>query len=421
MDFRFLIARRYLASRRRFTLISFISGISIAGVGLGVAALIVVLSVMNGFFDFVRDLLVSLDPHVRIVSAEERGLEHPDSLMAVALAIPHVQHASAFVEGKALLVPREGDEANTIVIVRGVDEQAYAGVSAVVERTGIGTFHLARADGLPGIVTGMSLGRRFALAPSGPGSEAGRVALLSAPAIERMLMTVVGGMPLMWFEVRGLFELQQVYDESHAFIALEEAQRLFRMGDHVSGVELRLDDLERADEVKRVLSSRLDSDRFEVLTWYDLQRSLYDVMRLEKWGASIILILIIVVAAFNIVGSLTMIVIEKTRDVGVLQAMGVSRRKIRQIFLLEGILVGGIGTAAGLVLGLGLALLQKHFELVPLAGAESFLIDAYPVSILPSDVLAISAVAIALCTVASIYPAVRASRIVPAVAVNVEN
>jgi lipoprotein-releasing system permease protein len=224
----------------------------------------------------------------------------------------------------------------------------------------------------------------------------------------------------MWFEVRGLFELEEVYDENHVFIDLDEAQRLFRMGESVSGIELRLDDLNRADEVKESLQSLLPADRFQVLTWYDLQKSLYDVMRLEKWGASVILVLIIIVAAFNIVGSLTMVVIEKRRDVGVLQAMGASKRDIRRIFLTEGLLVGVLGTVSGLALGLGLALMQKYYALVPLAGAESFMIDAYPVSIRWLDLAIICTVAITLCVLAAAYPAIRASAIQPARAVSVE-
>ncbi len=420
MDFRLLIARRYLLSRRQVTLISFITGISVAGVTLGVAALIVVLSVMNGFYDFVQNLLVSLDPHVRIVSADERGIEQADSLVEIALGLEHVEYASTYVEGKALIIPRGGSEVNKVVIVRGIDPEAYAGVSDVVARTGFGSFNLDSEEGRPGLVAGMSLGRRMALAPPAPDEEGSRVALLSAPAIERMLANVFGGMPFMWFEVRGLFELDAVYDESHVFVSIDEAQRLFRMGETVSGIELRLDDLNRADEVKAVLQSRLSDDAYAVLTWYDLQKSLYDVMRLEKWGASLILALIILVAAFNIIGSLTMIVIEKRRDVGVLQAMGVSRRDVRRIFMLEGLLVGIVGTALGLILGLGLALLQQRYALVPLEGAESFMIDAYPISIRWLDVVLVSAVALTLCALAAIYPAVRAASIEPATAVNVE-
>jgi lipoprotein-releasing system permease protein len=192
------------------------------------------------------------------------------------------------------------------------------------------------------------------------------------------------------------------------------------MNGRVSGVELRLDDLDRAEAVKQTLQASLDPERFEVLTWYDLQRSLYDVMVLEKWGASAILLLIVVVAAFNIVGSLTMVVIEKRRDIGVLQAMGVSRRNIRRIFLIEGLLIGGVGAGVGLVLGLTAALLQQHFGLVPLLNAESFLLNAYPVSIHVPDVALIVVVSVVLCALAAVYPATRAAAIEPAHAVQVD-
>ncbi len=418
MGFRFLIARRYLASRKQVSLISVITGISIAGVSLGVASLIVVLSVMNGFYDIVRDLLVSLDPHVRITSAAERGLTGADSLRAVALSIPHVEYASAYVEGKALLVHEGSGEANKVVIVRGVDPATLQGVSDVVARTGLGSFSLERRAGRAGLVMGMNLAQRLALAP---GADAGsQVALLSAPGIERMLTQVFGTPELARFDVRGLFQLEDAYDENHVFIGLDEAARLFRMGSRVSGVELRLDDLNRADAVKAALQRQLDPDRFAVLTWYDLQKSLYDVMRLEKWGASFILILISVVAAFNIVGSLTMVVIEKRRDVGVLQALGVSRRDVRRIFLLEGVLIGALGAGIGFAVGLTLTLLQQYFGLVPLLGAESFMIDAYPVSIRLFDLVVIGAVSFGLCVLASLYPAARAAAIEPAHAVQME-
>lgn len=420
MDFRYLIARRYLISRKQVSLISVITGISVVGVALGVAALVVVLSVMNGFYDFVRDLLVSLDPHVRIVAeGEGRGMEAAEELMAVALSLPNVVDAAPYVEGKALLLHEGAADVNKVVIVRGVNPEMLAGVSNVTRQTGFGSFELARREGLPGIVLGMSLGQRLGLLPGGGDMPASEVTLLSAPAIER-LFTSVFGAPGSRFAVRGLFEMEDVYDESHVFISIDEAQRLFRLGDRVTGVELRLDDLQHADEVKRLLQARLDADRFEVLTWYDLQKSLYDVMRLEKWGASLILVLIIVVAAFNIVGSLTMVVIEKRRDIGVLQAMGVSRKDVRRIFLLEGLLIGTVGTGIGLGVGLTLALLQKYFELVPLAGADSFMIDAYPVAVQWLDLVLVGLVAMGLCVLAALYPAARAAAVLPARAVHVE-
>lgn len=401
-------------------MISTITAISMGGVALGVAALIVVLSVMNGFFDFVRDMLVSLDPHVRIVSTETQGIAQHQDIVTLALRLSHVEYASPYVEGKVLL-SHEGDGAmNVVRVVRGVEAESLAGVSTIVERTGFGAFDVARKEGKPGIVMGMSLGQRLALLPAHGSRSASEVALLSAPGIERMLTQVFGVPPVARFEVRGLYQAEAAYEDNYVFIDLPEAQRLFRMGDRVSGIELRLDDLEKADAVKVALQAQLDPAQYEVLTWYDLQRSLYDVMVLEKWGASLILILIVVVAVFNIIGSLTMVVIEKRQDIGVLQAMGVSQKNIRRIFLTEGLLIGGIGTGAGLIVGIGLALLQKYFEIVPLADAESFIINAYPVAIQPLDLVLITSVTLLLCILAALYPAQRAAAIQPARAVTME-
>lgn len=419
MDYRLLIAQRYLVSRKRATLISIITGVSTLGVMLGVASLIVVLSVMNGFYDFVRDLLVSLDPHVRIVASGERTISHGDSLRRVALELPEVASAAAYVEGKAMLTHGGAGEASRILIVRGVDPTTHEGVSDVIASTGMGEFDLERRDGRAGIVLGMGLGRRLALLPGSGDIPASEVSLLSAQAIERSLTDPFGALYPTTFAVRGLYQMDDLYDESHAFIGFEEAQSLFRMGTRSTGVELRLHDIDDAARVQDALEERLGAE-YSVLTWYDLQRSLYDVMRLEKWGASIVLFLIIIVAAFNIVGSLTMVVIEKRRDVGVLRAMGVSRRDIRKIFLAEGALIGALGAGMGVVLGVGLSLLQKHFELVHLRGAESFMIDAYPVSIRALDVVVIAAASLLLCLLAAWYPANRASSIEPSRAVQVE-
>lgn len=418
MDYRFDIARRYLASSREVSLISIITGISMTGVTLGVAALIVVLSVMNGFYDFVRDLLVSLDPHVRVVSAQGQGITNADSLLRLAQDTKHVTAAAPYVEGKALLLSRNGDGANRVVRVRGVDVSMMESAAPTMS---MGTFDLSQdEEGTPGIVLNRTLGQRMGIIPGRGGQSGSAVGLLSAPAIERTLTNVFESPPIRQFDVRGLFQVQGASEEQRVFVSLSEAQRLFRTEGRVTGVDLRLDNLERAERVKAALQQRLDSNRYTVRTWYDLQKSLYDVMQLEKWGASAILGLIVIVAAFNIVGSLTMVVIEKRSDIGALQAMGVSKSDVRRIFLFEGALIGAVGTGLGLVLGLGLAFLQKYYEVVPMAQAESFLIDAYPVSVQFLDVVLIAIVALGLCVLAALYPAARAASIEPARAVHLD-
>jgi lipoprotein-releasing system permease protein len=235
-----------------------------------------------------------------------------------------------------------------------------------------------------------------------------------------MYTRVLSSSPIRQFEVRGLFQLETVFDESHAFVGLQEAQTLFRMGSTVSGIDVRLSNLQQTDAYKAWLSDRLDQERYAVLTWYDLHRGLYDVMQLEKWGASLVLFLIVIVAAFNIIGSLTMIVIEKQGDVGALRAMGVSARNIRRIFLAEGGLIGLVGAGTGLALGLAVSWLQLRYGLVSLPGSDSFLIDAYPVSIRLFDLALVTGSALVLCVLAAWYPAYRAASIPPAVALRMD-
>ena len=410
MGYRLRIASRYLAGRRQVSPISVITSISIAGVTLGVAALIVVLSVMNGFYDIVRDLLVSLDPHVRIVGAGSGGIEagRAPALASMALALPHVEEAAAYVEGKALLMHEGQSEANRVVVVRGVDPSTYKQI-----RPARGSFSLENR----GVLIGMGIGERLGLMPRSGDRPGSQIALFSAAGIAQMLARVFLPPPLERFEVRGHFKLEPSYDNTHVFVELTDAQRLFQMRNVITGIELRLDDLDRTAMVSKALRRALDPERYQVQTWYDLQKSLYDVMRLEKWGASLVLVLITIVAAFNIVGSLSMVVIEKRRDIGVLQAMGASRGDIRRIFLLEGTLIGVLGAGTGFLVGLSLVLAQHFFGFVPLIGAESFLIDAYPVSIRLLDLVAIGAVSFGLCLLAALYPAFRASRLPPARAV----
>lgn len=405
MNYRLFIAGRYLYSRQRIPLVTTISAISMAGITVGVAALIVVLSVMNGFYDVVRDLLVSMDPHVRIVAQAGGGLpqQDADAVVDQSLNLPQVLSAKPYVEGRALLVTGKQTEANRVVTVRGLNEPPPQ------QEMLLGEFEIRDQ----GMILGYSLGQRLGLSPN---AENNRAMLFSAQSLGQMLTRVFSPPPGGQFVVRGLYRLEETYDNTHVFIGIQQAQDLFQLNRSVTGIELRLTDLEDAETVKRELVSMIPAE-LKVQTWYDLQKSLYDVMRLEKWGASLILILICIVAAFNIVGSLTMVVVEKRRDIGVLQAMGASARDIQQLFLMQGGLIGLIGAGAGFVIGLGILFLQKQFQLIPLLGAESFVIEAYPVSIQALDLVVVGVASIGLCLLAALYPAWRAARTEPSRAV----
>lgn len=414
------IARRYLFSRRQVTLISLLTGLSVAGVALGVAALIVVLSVMNGFYSFARDLLVSLDPHVRIEAEGPMRASASDTILTITRGLPAVAAASRYAEGKALLsVASAFEQTHQIVMVRGVEAEARDGLGMGARAGFLGDFSLGRDSltGRPGLVMGANLARRLGATVAFQQFEGSLVSLLSARALEQALAAPLMPPQRVPFMVRGLVETASVYDEPYVFVGLDEARRLFGMRDALSGIEIRLHELERADEVQRLLQKQLPG--YRVSTWYDLHRALYDVMRLEKWGASLILFFIIVVAAFNLVGSLQMVVLEKRRDIGVLAAMGLSASRIRKLFVLEGALIGFIGTSVGVFMGVSLALAQAKYGLVPLGGGpDAFLLQYYPSELRLSDVFAVASAAFGLCIVASLYPAHRASRIPPAQAVS---
>ena len=384
------------------------------GVSLGVAALIVVLSVMNGFYVFVRDMLVSVNPHLTIESVESAGLTDADSIIASASKISGVSGAFAFVEGKALVLHDGSGSTNIIVRARGIDLRTRKG-SGVEEHVFMGTTDLDRVDGKPGMLISSGLANRLDLSPASGSLRASRVSLLSPSGLERSVTRVIGAPPLKTFEIRGVYELQSAFDESYVFIDFREAQTLFGLGQSVSAIEIRLEDYKMADKIKPALEKVVGSTA-KVETWYESQQALYDVMRLEKRGAAFILYLIVIVAAFTVVGSLTMIVVEKRKDIAVLKSLGMTDVRVRQLFLLEGFLVGIIGTTVGLLVGLGISVAQDKLELVPMAERGSFLLDAYPVAIQFGDVATIAIAAIVLCVAASVYPARRASRITPAAA-----
>lgn len=418
MDYRLYIARRYLTSSKRVSLISILTGISVTGIAVGVMLLVTVLSVLNGFYEVVRDLLLTFDPHLRIEAAETRGFTPSDSLERTIRSQPEVTGLTPFVEGKALLVLRDGQENNRVVQVRAMDSTRLSQREEETSQVVFGSTDLSVEDGVPGVLVGRSLGTSLSLLPQADTNQGSRVGLVSAADVDQMMNAPLRGPPITEFEVRGFYELASVYDQQHVFVEIEPAQRLFGMGDRISGIDVQLADPDRARAVQRRLTGSVDTSRYRVRTWYDLQQSLYSVMRLEKWGASIILSLIVIVAAFNIVGSLTMVVIEKRRDLAVLQAIGVSRKNIRRIFVLEGGLIGAVGSAAGLFLGLALVYVQKYTGLVPLAGAQSFIIDAYPVHVEWLDLVIVVGVALLLSTLAALYPAARAAAVPPAQAVH---
>ena len=405
-----LIARRYLFSRKNVSLINTLTMISVAGVTVGTALLIVVLSVFNGFFDVIKGMLLSNDPDLRIESAAGRSFVITDALEETLEGIPEIAVQSPFIQGKALVAHR--GRRDQVVMVKGVEPERFARYADLDALMYAGGLDLDVRNRMPGMLLSDQVSRSLRL------HIGDDVALLSASGMRRAL-TQFTGPRVSRFEVRGIYDMRQVIDEPVIYIDIAAAQRLFDLRGEVTGLDIRLHDHNRAEAVKRVLEQEL-GEHFLVQTWYDLQKPLYDVMNLEKWGAYFILMIIVLVAVLNIVGSLTMVVIQKQRDIGLLRSIGFRRKDIMSVFLRQGWYVGLIGCVLGGTAGLTLAWLQDRYELVKLAGAESFIISAYPVQIQWLDVSFVMGGSLLLCVLASWYPALRAASIQPADAVRNE-
>lgn len=402
------IARRYLFSKKHISLISTLTFISIIGITIGITLLIVILSVFNGFFGVIKGFLLSYDPDLRIESTAGSVFEQNLEVLDKIKSIPQVRVISPYMQGKALLAHRENQ--NKVVEVKGVDSGHFLALSDIENSLTSGAFQTGVQNSKPGLIVHDQLRSELGL------SLNEEIVLLSTAGMRRALTQITAPRNYR-FDVRGTYFLQQINENALVYTDLTAAQRLFNARSMISGIDIKLHRNEDSDQVRKKLETLLGGD-FKISTWYDLQKPLYDVMYLEKWASYVILMIIIIVAVLNIVGSLTMIVIQKRRDIGILMSMGYDRASIKSIFRKQGLYIGLIGCLFGGTAGLLLSWAQMKFGLVKLS--SSFIIDAYPVEIHTQDVLLVLAGSLVLCLLASWYPAARASKIQPADAVRFE-
>ncbi len=408
-----LVGLRYTRAKRRNHFISFISFISMAGIALGVAALIVVLSVMNGFQKEVRARILGVVSHVQITGASGR-LGDWRRAMQIAVRHPGVVAAAPFVHAQGML---SHGQAVRGTVVRGV-------LPADEDRAGDVGRHMraGRLDALRpgefGIVLGADLARAL-------GALTGDKLALIAP---QGLVTPAGVVPrLKQFTVVGVFEVGfQEADAALALVHLEDAQKLYQLGESVSGVRLKLDDLFAARRVAREVAGELGPDA-HATDWTRTHANYFRAVEIEKRMIFILLTLIVAVAAFNIVSTLVMLVTDKNADIAILRTLGASPASIVQIFMIQGSLIGVIGTLAGVVGGVLLGLnVDTVVPAIESAFGFKFLAkDVYMIPDLPSevrapDVVAIALVSLALSFLATLYPSWRASRVNPAEALRYE-
>ncbi len=401
MKAEYFIARRYLFSKKKFNFITIISLVSIIGVCIGVAALIIVLSVFNGFNSKVTNILISFDPHIRIESADNSKLSDYGNLIN-KLKENGIKSASPYSINKGMLA---SNNVNEVVFIKGVLENEVAGVSGVKDMIRLGDFDLTNKGEYGGLVLGFSLLSKMKARPGDT------LTLLSPVGLESSLTQFVEPKTKK-FIVTGVYDSDnKEYDGSYAYISLPNSQELFESGNTVSGIEMRLDNIGDSESKKQEIQKLL-GDKFNVMTWYDLHEDFYSILKVERWVAFTILSIIIAVASFNILGSLTMTVIEKKRDIGVLKSMGATNKMITNIFITEGLSVGFIGTVSGMILGIGIILSQIYFEFYKL-DTSVYKMEALPVEIRIPDLIYIPAAAMLLCYLASIYPSRRAAKLNP--------
>ncbi|MDH4050789.1 MAG: lipoprotein-releasing ABC transporter permease subunit [Rubrivivax sp.] len=398
---------------RRNGFISFISGVSMLGIALGVAALIIVLSVMNGFQKEVRDRMLSVIAHVEIFEAAGNALPDWQATAEVARRNPAVRGAAPYVAAQALLA--RGDLMRG-VMVRGIDPVLEAQVTPLGAQMEGGAFgQLVAGDWR--IVLGIELARQL-------GVRTGDAVTVYAPGGQ---VTPAGMMPrLKTFTVAGTFDSGHYeYDSTLVLVALDDAARLFRTGG-ATGVQLKLADLQAAPRIAGQLAETVPAGLL-VRDWTRTNRNWYDAVQIEKRLMFIILTLIVAVAAFNLVSTLVMTVTDKRADIAILRTLGASPRSIMSIFMVQGAASGIIGTLAGVLLGLGVAFnidvivpAIEHALGVAFLPGSIYLISRMPSEPLASDVVPVVVISLVLAFVATLYPSWRASRVNPAEALRYE-
>lgn len=414
MSYELFIGLRYLKAKRKQTFVSLITLISIAGVMVGVTALIVVIAVMNGFKEDLRDKILGVTSHV-VISRFDGNISKYQEVRAKVGEVSGVNAATPFIYTQVMISSRK---AISGAVLRGIEPKTASKVINLPKNLRAGSLEELEAENkpegmrsTPGIILGNELARNI-------GALRGEPVTVISPLGR---LTPLGRVPRsQTFRVAGIFDSGMYeYDSTIAYVSLWAAQRFLGIGDRVTGIEVRVDDIYEADRVARAIGKALDGYPYWSRDWMRMNKNLFSALKLEKIVMFIILTLIILVAAFNIVGTLIMVVIEKTRDIAILKSMGATRRSIMKIFMIEGAVIGLVGTLLGLLGGYTLCTLLATYKFIELP-SDVYYISTLPVQMNPLDVALIALAAIVITLAASVYPAWQASRFDPAEAIRYE-
>ncbi len=397
-------AWRYFKAKKSANAINIIAWVTVSVIAFATCCQILVLSVFNGFEGFVKSLYASFYTDIKIIPAKGKTFLLSTAQLTQIKQQQFVQNLSLIAEEKALLQNSDAGDAQTVIYLKGVDDN-YSNVCGVAAKTNKGEFNTGTIDE-PYLVLGAGI--QYA------------IDLNLNPAFEPEKLTVIlprkysaGNDPLQSLSEgnvipKGVFTIQQDFDNKYAITNIDFVKRQMGLAaDEYSAVELKLKDKTDVTEAKEKLSA-LMGNNYTVQTLYQQNMSLYNTMKLERWFIFAVLTLILIVSAFTMVSALTMLVLEKQKDISVLQSMGANRSSILKIFLSEGLLLGGIGSLIGITMAVILCLVQLKFKLIKIGGG-SFLIDYYPVKLITTDFLLVAATAALIAFVASWFPASKAA------------
>jgi len=393
------ISLRYLKTKKRYGTVSLNTFISIAGVVIGVATSIITLSVMTGFQGYFRDKILSAIPHIVVMEYSGIGVKDEKALQGKIERVPHMVATTPFTINQSMLTSKDRVQG---VVVRGIDPETEGKVTSLEKNTIEGSIRELEAPGrkLPGIVIGEDLARKF-------GAALGDTITMVNPIGEETAMGMVPKMRK--FELVGIFDAGMYdYNTGFAYISLPEAQKFFDMPGRVSGIEVRVDEIYHADRIADEIRSVVGYPYY-TRNWIEMNKNFFSALKLEKIGMSLILIVIIIVASFNIVGTLTMIVMEKNREIAILKSMGASSRSIMSIFMFAGLVIGSVGTAIGALIGYGAVAVITRSGVISLP-KDVYQVSHLPLSITGLDILFICMTALGISFLATLYPSWQAAK-----------